>query len=551
MEEILCPKGKKLYEWISDQKITAPKGEIMLAYVRTPDQTINKLVELRYYARTDLMVRLITTSDPIGMETYRRSVTFLYLKALYDVVGRDRIRHARIECSTDDGYYCPIEGDFVLDEDLVAKIEARMRELAEADLPIARHLMKMDDALGIFEDMGMQDKIDLFRFRRVSAVNVYELEGYYDYFYGYMATSTRALTKFSLHLYEEGIVLQMPTIRHPDEVKDFEPTPKVFEAMIQAASWAKKQRVSNIADLNQHIVDGTIYDLMLVQEALQEQQISHMAHMIAERPHVKFVMIAGPSSSGKTSFSHRLSIYLRSLGLTPHPIAVDDYFLNREDTPKDDKGNYLYEDLVSIDTAYFGEVMNRLLSGQRVEMPRYDFVSGHRRFEGEFIQLGPKDLLVIEGIHCLNPRLYPTLPQENMFKIYISALTQLNVDEHNRVATTDGRLIRRMIRDAARRGIPAAETIRRWGSVRDGEVRNIFPFQEEADAVFNSAQAYELSLLKTYAEPLLFTVKRDQPEYQEAKRLLKFLDYLLALPAERIPGNSIMREFVGGSVFRV
>jgi uridine kinase len=397
----------------------------------------------------------------------------------------------------------------------------------------------------------MHDKERLFHFRRASTVNLYELDGFYDYFYGYMVPSTGLLRYFELYPYEEGLVLQMPTISDTRQVPPFTPQVKVTKALLDSVRWSERLGAATVADLNECIVDGRIQDLILVQEALQDQKLSDLAAMIGAHKDIKFIMIAGPSSSGKTTFSHRLSIQLRAHGLKPHPIGVDDYFLDRERTPRDADGNYNFEDLDSIDVECFNRDMNALLEGKRVELPRYNFKTGHREYRGEYLQLGAEDILVIEGIHCLNGALYPTLPKENMFKIYISALTQLNVDEHNRVATTDGRLIRRMVRDAAHRGITAQETIQRWGSVRRGEEKNIFPYQETADAVFNSAQVYELSVLKPYAEPLLFSVPKDAPEYQEAKRLLKFLDYFLTLPDNNIPNDSILREFVGGSVFNV
>ena len=304
-------------------------------------------------------------------------------------------------------------------------------------------------------------------------------------------------------------------------------------------------------DLNDQICNGSLSELILVQEAQQERRIAEIARDIVERGNVKFVMIAGPSSSGKTSFSHRLSIQLRTLGKVPHPIALDDYFVDREFTPRDEKGDYNFECLEAIDVKKFNEDMVRLLSGERVEIPTFNFKIGKREYLGNYKQLGPDDILVIEGIHGLNDKMSYALPGESKYKIYISALTTINVDFHNRIPTTDGRLLRRMVRDARTRGSDARRTIGMWASVRRGEEENIFPFQEEADAMFNSALIYELAMLKQYAEPLLFQIPKDAPEYYEAKRLLKFLDYFLNVPSESLPNNSICREFVGGSCFRV
>ena len=310
-------------------------------------------------------------------------------------------------------------------------------------------------------------------------------------------------------------------------------------------------QADTVGALNEQIVSKGASQLLLVAEALQESKISQIARTIAENKDKKFIMIAGPSSSGKTTFSHRLSIQLAAHGLRPHPIAVDNYFVNREDTPLDSEGNYNFECLEAIDVKQFNEDMTRLLQGEEVELPYFNFKTGQREYRGNFMKLGKEDVLVIEGIHCLNDKLSSSLPTESKFKIYISALTQLSIDEHNRIPTTDGRLIRRIVRDARTRGTSAKQTIAMWNSVRRGEEENIFPYQESADVMFNSALIYELAVLKLYAEPLLFSIGKDEPEYNEAKRLLKFLDYFLGVPSESIPSNSILREFVGGGCFDV
>ena len=319
----------------------------------------------------------------------------------------------------------------------------------------------------------------------------------------------------------------------------------------ESEEWGEKLEISTVGELNDQIVRQGIRSVMLIQEALQESKISRIAEQIAEAGNKKFVMIAGPSSSGKTSFSHRLSIQLTAHGLKPHPIAVDNYFVEREHTPLDEYGEKNYECLEALDVEQFNKDMLDLLEGKRVDMPTYNFKTGHREYKGDFLQLGKEDILVIEGIHGLNDKLSYALPKESKFKIYISALTQLNIDEHNRIPTTDGRLIRRIVRDARTRGTSAKETIARWPSVRRGEEQYIFPYQEEADVMFNSALIYELACLKVYAEPLLFGIDKSEPEYLEAKRLLKFFDYFVAVPSEEIPNNSLLREFIGGSCFNV
>ena len=382
-------------------------------------------------------------------------------------------------------------------------------------------------------------------------MNIYSIGNFEDYYYGYMVQNTGYIKYFDLKLYEDGFVLVLPRRSDPKKLEEFKPLPKLYRALRDSSVWGEQLGVSNVGNLNDLIARGEMNKLILMQEALQEKQIGDIAEQIAASVGKKFIMIAGPSSSGKTTFSHRLSIQLTAAGLKPHPIAVDDYFVNRADSPRDEYGNYDYEALECIDVEQFNRDMTALLAGERVELPRYNFITGEREYRGDFLKLGEEDILVIEGIHCLNDKLSYSLPGESKFKIYISALTQLNVDEHNRIPTTDGCLLRRIIRDARTRGNSARETIARWESVRRGEDKNIFPFQEEADVMFNSALVYELAVLKQYAEPLLFGIPKDVPEYAEAKRLLKFLDYFLGVSSENIPHNSMIREFVGGSCFRV
>ena len=382
-------------------------------------------------------------------------------------------------------------------------------------------------------------------------MNLYSIESFEDYFYGFMANHTGYIRKFDLVLYEGGFVLLLPDKKEPDKIAEFRPQEKIFHVQRESQEWGNKLEISTVGDLNDKITKGGIQDILLIQEALQESKISEIASKIASAGNKKFVMIAGPSSSGKTTFSHRLSIQLAAHGMKPHPIAVDNYFVNREFTPVDEFGEKNFECLEAIDVEQFNKDMLALLEGKRVEMPVFNFKAGQREYKGDFLQLEEDDVLVIEGIHGLNDKLSYALPKESKFKIYISALTQLNIDEHNRIPTTDGRLIRRIVRDARTRGTSAKETIARWPSVRRGEEQNIFPFQEEADVMFNSALIYELACLKVYAEPLLFGIDRNEPEYIEAKRLLKFLDYFVPVPSEAVPHNSILREFVGGSCFNV
>ncbi len=543
-EEREYEAGTRLYDIVDEFQPRYPY-DIILASMN------GRLAELHKKLKQDSRVHFITTAEKPGMQTYQRSATLIMLKAFYEVVGAGRIEKVSVDFSVGKGLFVDARGSFSVTEELLGQVKAKMREYVDAKIPIMKRSINTQDAVELFTRHGMYDKARLFSYRRVSRVNIYDLDGFEDYFYGYMAQNTGYIRYFDLVPYEHGFVLMLPAPDEPTKVPEFVPSRKLFEVLRESSEWGEKMEIPDVGALNEKICYGHARDLILIQEALQEKRIGQIAEMIAAQPDKKFIMIAGPSSSGKTTFSHRLSIQLRALGLKPHPIATDDYFVNRTDSPRDAEGNYDFESLQSLDVRQFNEDMTRLLAGETVEMPRYDFIAGERRYKGDFLRLGRDDILVIEGIHCLNDRLSHTLPAASKFKIYISALTQLNIDEHNRIPTTDGRLIRRMVRDARTRGISAEETIRRWPSVRRGEEENIFPFQEEADVMFNSALVYELAVLKQYAEPLLFQIPKDRAEYMEAKRLLKFLDYFLGVDSENIPCNSIVREFIGGSCFPV
>ena len=510
-----------------------------------------KLRELHKELSGDCSLSFITAEDREGWQTYQRSAVFLMLKAFYDAAGRDCVKKVTVFFSVGQGLYIEPEGDFELNEELLKAVKDRMEELREARLPIVKKSLNTQEAVEHFHRHGMYDKEKLFRFRRASRVNVYSIDKFEDYFYGYMVPDTGYIKYFDLTLYEKGFVLLLPKRSAPRKIEPLAPRKKLFTVQRQSESWGEKLGIFDVGSLNEAITQGRMNEIILMQEALQEKQIGDIAEQIAARPDRKLVMIAGPSSSGKTTFSHRLSIQMRGLGLNPHPISVDNYFVNRVNSPRDEQGNYDYEALECIDMEQFNADMADLLAGKTVELPQYNFVTGEREYKGDFMTLRKGDILVIEGIHCLNDRLSYALPKESKFRIYISALTQLNIDEHNRIPTTDGRLLRRMIRDDRTRGSSAQDTIRMWDSVRRGEERNIFPFQESADVMFNSALLYELAVLKQYAEPLLFGIPQDAPEYAEAKRLLKFLDYFLGVGSENIPHNSMIREFIGGSCFKV
>lgn len=509
------------------------------------------LKELTAKVEPGAEIAFVSTKSATGQLVYKRSITLLLLRAIYDLYGKEGIRGMRVLYSISNGCYC-VADTITVNQEFIDKVTMRMKELAGQKIPIKKRSVKVKKALRLFQEYGMGDKEKLFRYRRSSSVNLYSINNFEDYFYGYMTPDTGYLQWFELRLYEDGFVFMIPALEDSKRIAEFKPFPKLFQIQKVSTDWGKLMEVQTVGALNDKVARGTIKELILVQEALQEKRIAEIAKSIASQPQKKLIMIAGPSSSGKTTFSHRLSVQLMTYGLKPHPIPVDDYFVIREQTPVDEFGNKNYECLEAIDVKLFNDDMTRLLAGERVELPTYNFISGEREYgKGKYKQLAENDILVIEGIHCLNDALSFALPKENKFKIYISALTQLNIDEHNRIPTTDGRLLRRMVRDARTRGTTAQETIARWYSVRRGEEQNIFPYQEDADVMFNSAMIYELAVLKQYAEPILFGIDQESPEYTEAKRLLKFLDYFVSVGSEWIPTNSILREFVGGGCFNL
>lgn len=510
-----------------------------------------RLCELHKTLDRDCHVTFLTTADKDGYRTYVRGMFFLMICAIYKVCGKDKINKVRIEHAIGNGYYGEIDGHVVINEEMAQAVKKEMRRLVSEKVVFHKRAMATTEAGEMFRRHKMYDKEKLFRFRRVSKTNIYNLGGFEDYFYGYMPESTEVLRYFDFFPYKDGFLLLLPDAKQPNCMSGFIQREKLFATFQESNLWGKRMGIETVGDLNEVIATDGFNDIVLVQEALQEKKIAEVAEEILKKDNVKFVMIAGPSSSGKTTFSHRLSIQLRAVGLHPHPIAVDDYFVDREKTPLDADGNYDFESLGAIDVEQFNADMTALLNGEEVELPSFNFKTGKREYKGNKKKLGKDDILVIEGIHGLNDLLSHSLPRKNKFKIYISALTQLNIDEHNRIPTTDGRLIRRIVRDARTRGASAEKTILMWPSVRRGEEDNIFPYQEECDVMFNSALLYELAVLKQYAEPLLFSVPVESPAYNEAKRLLKFLDYFLGAGSDHIPNNSVLREFVGGSCFKV
>ena len=534
------------YEEIADEFQEKYKGLIALVIAD------GKIRELTKKLERDCTISFLTLQDDIGHKTYERTATMMLIKAVYDVLEKDQhVEKVKVEFAIGQGFFCSLKGDFKIKQEFVDRINRRMTEMVEEKIPIEKRSLPLDEAIELFEKQGMKDKVKLFRYRRSSTVNVYSLDGFYDYYYGYMLPDTGYMKYFNVIAYEDGLMLILPYTKQPDKIEFFEPRENLFHTLRESAIWNQYNGIDTVGDLNEWVCHGNLAELILVQEAEQERKIGEIAKDIVNRGGVKFVMIAGPSSSGKTTFSHRLSIQLRTLGMVPHPIALDNYFVNRENTPLDENGNYNFECLEAIDVELFNQNMCELLAGKTVEMPEFNFLTGQREYHGNFLKLGAEDILVIEGIHGLNDKMSYALPNDSKYKIYISALTSLNIDAHNRIPTTDGRLLRRIVRDARTRGASAKKTIAMWPSVRKGEEENIFPYQESADAMFNSVLIYELAVLKQYAEPLLFCIGKEDPEYFEAKRLLKFLEYFLGIDSTNLPQNSICREFIGGSCFNV
>lgn len=514
-------------------------------------QVGGNLKELNKRPKSGTEIHFLTMADKAGYQTYARTASYLMVAALTELFGANENFRVKIEFAAGKGSFANVYGAGEVNAALAEQVDQKMRAYVEAQTPIEKHSIGKKEAIAYFKDHGMLEKARLFGYRRSSSVNVYDMGSFRDYCYGYMLPDAGYVENFKVYACEGGLVLQLAEMSNPSVVPEYVHESKIFGCQMESANWGRMLGVESIGNLNDQVVKGTVQELILVQEALQEQKIGEIARMIAGDPNKKFIMIAGPSSSGKTSFSHRLSIQLRTLGLHPHPIATDNYFVDREKTPLDENGNYNFECLEAIDVEQFNKDMTELLEGKTVELPCFNFKQGKREYKGDFMKLGEGDILVIEGIHGLNDKLSYSLSAENKFKIYISALTQMNIDDHNRITSTDGRLIRRMVRDFRTRGTAAQKTMAMWASVNRGEREYIFPYQESADVVFNSALIYELAVLKPYAEPLLYHVPEDAPEYPEAKRLLKFFEYFLTIGTDDIPKNSLLREFVGGSVFNV
>lgn len=533
-----CKKGSTILEILGGGK---EPGEPLLAIVDGEFEELSK----RIY--DDVHIIPVNIKSQLGVRTYVRSLTFLLIRAVKDIYPGARIT---IEHSLGKGLYGEIHYNRSITEKDIGLIKKRMVELANKDEPIEKLKMNKQEAIKIFESYGMKDKLRLFKHIDMDYINLYKCGYLYDYFYGPMVPSTGYLKMFDLKYYKPGFILMYPDDESPYEIPGFKDLPKLARVFKETENWARIMDVADVGALNDKVDTGEIKDIILVAEGFHEKKIANIADKIYENKNkIKIVLIAGPSSSGKTTFSRRLSIQLRVLGLKPHPISLDNYFVDRKFTPKNDKGEYDFESIYALDIELFNKHLINLLKGEEIELPRFNFITGKREWTGKKYRMDDDSILVIEGIHGLNEMLTGSVQRENKYKIYVSALTQLNIDDHNRIPTTDVRILRRIVRDNMYRGRSAEATILTWPQVRAGEELNIFPYQEEADIMFNSTLVYEMSVLKKHAEPLLKQIKKESRAYLEVKRLIIFLSYFKDTKEDIIPNTSIIREFIGGSCF--
>lgn len=542
----------------TDTQIDVPYGislkELFESYhIETENDVLGALVnnnvrDLSYRIHKAAVVEFFGYYSAYGRELYIRSLYFLLCKAVHDVLPlkvKLRIKH-----SISGGRFCTLDGlDEPISDALVNKLLDAMKDVVKRDVPFERIPMFTEDAIAEFQKYGLEDKTELFKNRDRIYTSVYKLENTINYYYSYMVPSTGYLKTFGLEKYENGLLLKLPSSKNLDVVTKTRQFPKLFSVYQENKSWAEKLGVKYVSDVNKLIDENKVMEMILVAEAFQEKRIAAVAEAISQRPSVKMILISGPSSSGKTTTCKRLSVQLGVLGYHPVQISVDDFFVEREQTPKDKDGNYDFEAVEAVDLPLFNKTLSDLIAGKRVEIPTFNFALGKKEWKGKTIQLDEKSVMVIEGIHCLNPRLTEQVPDEVKFKIFVSALTSISIDRQNPIPTTDNRLIRRVVRDYNYRGYSAQETLSRWRSVRNGEERNIFPFQENADEMINTSLIFELGVLKPYATYILNAVPETAKEYAEAVRLLKFLSYFKYIPEDKIPGTSILREFVGGSKF--
>ncbi len=510
----------------------------------------NKIVSLDSEIKNGGNLKFLTCRDRDGRRIFIRTISFILVKAAKDIFPHADLH---IEYSIGNGFFCHFSGLSWIRAEEVEAIENRMHEIIAKNMPIKRERIHTKDAIKIFEEEGLYDRARLFSIRESEDSSIHTLDGMKDYFFGYLAPSTGLIHKFKLNYYKHGIILLVPDEFDPLSLPAFKDSPKFFSIIEENNRWLDIMELEDCGKLGMALSEGRGRETILIAEALHEKKLAVIADEIARRREaIKVVSIAGPSSSGKTTTAKRLEIELRINGFKPFLISLDDYFIDREKTPLDEDGKHDFESIKAIDTELFSQNVIDLMNGKEVELPRYDFASGKSLKSGKKLRLEENQILLVEGIHGLNPELYPHIPQRNIYKVYVSALTQLNIDTHNRIPTTDNRLLRRIVRDSQFRGYSAEKTLLRWASVRRGEEKNIFPFQEQADIMFNTSLVYEFSFLKSYAEPLLKAIPEDSVAYIEAKRLLKFLSFFKSMDDEfkSVPRNSIIREFIGDSVFK-
>lgn len=549
MIEIICtnngerrnyPQGVTLQQVAIDMGFTS--GSIYSAYVN------NKLKELDYSLFKPYIVEFIGFSNPEGKRMYDRSLSFVLYKAVHDLFPGKKLK---IEHAISKGYYCEIEGFDSMTSGQVAEIEKRMREIIASDMPFVRKRILADDAVKLFEDMGYYEKAQLFRTRAHLYSSVYHLDDVIDYFYGCLLPSTGYLKLFNIDKYYDGMLLRSPLTENPNEVAKLIRQDKMFDVLREFKNWGNILNISYMCNINQQIDDGNVGELIKISEALQEKKLAQIADMIAGRnPQPKIVLLSGPSSSGKTTTANKLAVQLKVAGYKPVTLSLDNYFVDREKTPLDENGEYDFEALEALDIPYLNKDLNALFAGETIDVPKFSFKDGKRYFDGEKMHLDSNSIIVAEGIHALNPKLTSQIDDKLKFKVYASALTTVSLDNHNRIPTTDTRLIRRIVRDYRYRGYSAKDTIDRWPSVRRGEEKHIFPNQECCDIMFNTAMVYETGVLKRYVEPILQEVPPNCTAYREAVRLLKFFSYVKPIPDNEIPPTSILREFLGGSSFK-
>ena len=547
--QIRCKNNKKTQKVAIGSTLFDIFSEIGLEMSHGPISCkVNNKVEgmhYRVYNSKDLEFLDMTSSS--GSRAYTRTLFFVLCKAVKDIfpASPDVI----IDIPVSNGFYVDVRLGKELTEEEVGKLRNRMQEIIDAHMPIRRYMVPTEDAIALFQEKGDVEKVKLLKTSGSIYTTYYKIGDYVDYYYGTLLTNTSELYLFGLEKYYDGMLLRIPSLKNPDQLGEITRQDKMFDIFKEHHRWQDIIGIRTIGDFNQAVTAGFSTDIINISEALQEKKIAQIAEDIAQRKGVKLVLLAGPSSSGKTTSCKRLSIQLAVNGLKPLQISLDDYFVDREKTPKDESGEYDYESIYALDLKLINEQFNALFRGEEVELPKYDFQSGKSKRSGKKLKMNDHNVLVVEGIHALNPELTSQIPDEQIYRVYASALTTILLDNHNYIPTTDNRLLRRIIRDNKYRGVSAQETIHRWPSVRAGENKWIFPFQENADAMFNTAMLYELAVIKMQAEPLLQQVPENCEEYAEAYRLLKFLKYFKGIPYNNLPPTSLLREFLGGSSF--